>query len=52
MQRSPWFDVGLGLSDRDVLADLATVLDPADVRWIRHPQTRGKVELLHQTQKK
>ena len=30
-------DVGLGLPDRDLRADLATVLDPVDVRWICHP---------------
>jgi hypothetical protein len=44
-------DTGLGLPDRDFLADLATVLDPADVRWIwlTHPDrdhTGGLADLL------
>jgi glyoxylase-like metal-dependent hydrolase (beta-lactamase superfamily II) len=44
-------DTGLGLPDRDYLADLAAVLDPADVRWIwlTHPDrdhTGGLAALL------
>jgi glyoxylase-like metal-dependent hydrolase (beta-lactamase superfamily II) len=44
-------DTGLGLPDRDFLTDLATVLDPADVRWIwlTHPDrdhTGGLFDLL------
>jgi len=27
-------DTGLGLPDRDFVASLAEVIDPADVRWI------------------
>ena len=44
-------DTGLGLPDRDFLADLSSVMDPADVRWIwlTHPDrdhTGGLFELL------
>ena len=44
-------DTGLGLPDRNFLADLGTVLDPADVRWIwlTHPDrdhTGGLGDLL------
>jgi glyoxylase-like metal-dependent hydrolase (beta-lactamase superfamily II) len=44
-------DTGLGLPDRHFLADLASVLDPADVRWIylTHPDrdhTGGLFDLL------
>jgi len=44
-------DTGLGLPDRDFLADLGTVMDPADVRWIwlTHPDrdhTGGLTALL------
>jgi hypothetical protein len=44
-------DTGLGLPDRDFLASLAEVLDPADVRWIwlTHPDrdhTGGLFALL------
>lgn len=44
-------DTGLGLPDRNFLADLSAVLDPADVRWIwlTHPDrdhTGGLFDLL------
>jgi glyoxylase-like metal-dependent hydrolase (beta-lactamase superfamily II) len=44
-------DTGLGLPDRDFVATLSTVLDPADVRWIwlTHPDrdhTGGLFDLL------
>jgi hypothetical protein len=44
-------DTGLGLSDRNFLEDLGSVLDPADVRWIwlSHPDrdhTGGLTALL------
>jgi Metallo-beta-lactamase superfamily len=44
-------DTGLGLADRDFLADLAEVIDPADVAWIwlTHPDrdhTGGLFALL------
>ena len=44
-------DTGLGLADRDFLRDLASVIDPADVRWIwlTHPDrdhTGGLFDLL------
>ncbi|MFD0330923.1 MBL fold metallo-hydrolase [Streptacidiphilus monticola] len=44
-------DTGLGLPDRDYLATLSAVLDPADVRWIwlTHPDrdhTGGLFALL------
>ena len=44
-------DTGLGLPDRNFVADLASVLDPADVRWIylSHPDrdhTGGLFDLL------
>ena len=44
-------DTGLGLPDRDFVAHLAAVLDPADVRWIwlTHPDrdhTGGLFALL------
>jgi hypothetical protein len=44
-------DTGLGLSDRDFVASLADVIDPADVRWIwlTHPDrdhTGGLFALL------
>jgi glyoxylase-like metal-dependent hydrolase (beta-lactamase superfamily II) len=44
-------DTGLGLPDRDFLADLGKIMDPADVRWIwlTHPDrdhTGGLFQLL------
>jgi glyoxylase-like metal-dependent hydrolase (beta-lactamase superfamily II) len=44
-------DTGLGLADRDFVAALSTVIDPAEVRWIwlSHPDrdhTGGLFELL------